>query len=449
MTRRHFIRTATITALGTSSWANRPAAGGQAVTRPARHQAFRLRPDLRDPSAPKGVEIIQLTPEAGMAHSHIYMEAQIFTPDSRKFIFQRSGHAHGSDRKDPQHQFVLCDIEDNFAVHPLTEELGTTGPSVSPDGRYLYYFVDRGKKAGPWALKRVRLDGTDRQTLFETDGPLPGTDLRVVRFYPLSTISSDGKRLAISGSLSHRKGDPPPYGLLIFDLDNPGVRLILQGTTWNNMHPQYCRSADALLKRDILIQENMRAPTGPGGQSIRPPDPLGADIHVIRDDGTDFRDLPWGRDVDELCQGHQCWRGQSDWAITSTVKRSVNQQQLIESKPVPAAGHIGLKAPGGVRNQLSREFPDPHFYHFAVDRAGRRFITDAEPFTPAARIYIARLCEPGQDPLTDFVCLARPRPTPQKTAHMHPFLSPDGRMAFFNSDESGLLQAYAIRGFAG
>ena len=33
-----------------------------------------------------------------------------------------------------------------------------------------------------------------------------------------------------------------------------------------------------------------------------------------------------------------------------------------------------------------------------------------------------------------------------KQAHIHPFLSPDGSMAFFNSDESGILQAYMIRG---
>ena len=63
-----------------------------------------------------------------------------------------------------------------------------------------------------------------------------------------------------------------------------------------------------------------------------------------------------------------------------------------------------------------------------------------------ARIYVARLVAPGRDPAGDWLCLARPRPTATKTSHMHPLLSPDGRMAFFNSDESGRLQAYAIRG---
>jgi hypothetical protein len=31
--------------------------------------------------------------------------------------------------------------------------------------------------------------------------------------------------------------------------------------------------------------------------------------------------------------------------------------------------------------------------------------------------------------------------------HLHPFLSPDGSMAFFNSTESGELQAYMATGF--
>ena len=33
-----------------------------------------------------------------------------------------------------------------------------------------------------------------------------------------------------------------------------------------------------------------------------------------------------------------------------------------------------------------------------------------------------------------------------KEAHIHPFLSPDGKLAFFNSDESGVLQADMVRG---
>ena len=112
--------------------------------------------------------------------------------------------------------------------------------------------------------------------------------------------------------------------------------------------------------------------------------------------------------------------------------------------PAPTSGHRGTQTPGGIRNILSRTFDKPLFHHFAVDIAGQRLITDYGKTADEARIYIARLCEPGRDPLTDFACLARPRSS--TNAHMHPFLSPNGRMAFFNSDESGQLQAYAIRG---
>ena len=45
----------------------------------------------------------------------------------------------------------------------------------------------------------------------------------------------------------------------------------------------------------------------------------GADIHVIRDDGTNFRNMPWGRDGNEFCQGHQCWRGRTTWAIMAST----------------------------------------------------------------------------------------------------------------------------------
>ena len=38
------------------------------------------------------------------------------------------------------------------------------------------------------------------------------------------------------------------------------------------------------------------------------------------------------------------------------------------------------------------------------------------------------------------------RSSGNEEAHIHPFLSPDGKLAFFNSDKSGVLQAYMVRG---
>ena len=49
------------------------------------------RPDLVPSANRKALEIIQLTDEA-LPSSHIYMEAQIFTPDSKRLIIHRSAH---------------------------------------------------------------------------------------------------------------------------------------------------------------------------------------------------------------------------------------------------------------------------------------------------------------------------------------------------------------------
>ena len=47
------------------------------------------RPDLLTKDAPNGVEVFQLTEEA-IPSCHVYMEAQVFTPDSNRFVLHRS-----------------------------------------------------------------------------------------------------------------------------------------------------------------------------------------------------------------------------------------------------------------------------------------------------------------------------------------------------------------------
>ncbi len=408
---------------------------------------MKLRPDLLDERSPEGIEVVQLTTEEDVSGSHIYMEAQIFTPDSKRLVLHRSATPHGSDKDDPEHRYLLCDLESHGELSPLTYETGATGPSISPDGRWLYYFVNETEPGGGrLTLRRVGLDGSDRETICVLDEPLPGTQFRPSRIYPLSTISSDGRRMAISGFLGDGKRIAPSWGLMVFDLTEATVELVIHGPSLCNMHPQYCRSLDAEASRDIMIQENHGNESDPLGRITKLTGGRGADIHLIRDDGSDFRTMPWGRDGNEFCQGHQCWRGRSQWAITSTSTRDVGQAQLIEGRAVRDAGHMGLNTPGAIRNDLTREFPDPQFYHFGTDVEGTRLVSDAGPLDKGGAIYLARLGKPGEEPLCDFRYLISPRSSCSKDAHIHPFLSPDGTTAFFNSDESGLLQAYMIRG---
>lgn len=406
-----------------------------------------MRPDLLDKTSPKAIEIIQLTTDPEISGSHLYMEAQIFSPDSKHFLLHRAATAHGGDRLDPNHQYFRCDIDDNCSLHPLTEEVGAWAPSLTPDGKTVFYFIDETSPGkGRLTLKRVNLDGTGRQTVMVVDSVLPGTHFRPSRLYPLSTISSDGKRLAISCFLADGE-QAPTWGLMVFDLAKATVSLIIHGPSWCNMHPQYTRSQDPAKAHDILIQENHGNEADPFGRIEKLTGGAGADIHLIRDDGSNFRTMPWGRDSIEYCQGHQCWRGQSSHAITSTSTRleTGNEAQLIEGTAIADQGHLGLKTPGAKRNDLTREFPNPHFHHFATDAKGRRLISDAQPFDQGGHIFIADLGVPGVDPLANFTYLCNAHSSCRKEAHVHPFLSPDGTMAFFNSDEAGTLQAYMAR----
>lgn len=405
------------------------------------------RPDLLDDRSPEGIEVVQLTDEPDVPSSHIYMEAQIFAPDSTRFVLHRSCHAHGSDPHDPEHRYLLCDLTSDCALSPLTHETGATGPSISPDGRRLYYFVNETVTGGGrLTLKRVGLDGSGRETLFVLDRALPGTDFHPSRIYPLSTLSSDGRRIAISCFLGDGETEGAPYGLMVFDIEGASVELILQGPSWCNIHPQYCRSTDVEASHDILVQENHGNTHDLRGNVDGLTGGTGADIHVIRDDGANFRNMPWGRDGNERCQGHQCWRGRSEWGITGTVTVDVSEAQLIEGRAAPHTGHVGINTPGGLRNDLSRDFPNPHFYHFGTDIAGTRIVSDASREGGGGAIYLAELGEAGEEPLQNPRYLLSPRTSGQKGVHIHPFLSPDGTMAFFNSDESGMLQAYMIRG---
>ena len=178
------------------------------------------RTDFLSEKSLEGLEVFQLTTEEKVPASHIYMEAQIFSPDSKRLILHRSAHPHGSDPHDPEHQYLICDLEGDGDLVPITEETGATAPSVSPDGSRLYYFVNQTEVGGGrLILKKVEMDGTDREELLVIDHPLPGTTFRPSRPYPLSTISADGKRLAISAFLGDGRTENAPWGLLVFDLE--------------------------------------------------------------------------------------------------------------------------------------------------------------------------------------------------------------------------------------
>jgi hypothetical protein len=414
------------------------------------------------PESPEGLRLVQITTDPRFNNSHIYMESHVFTPDSRRFVYQRFRKFDPDDHNKTAHDTILylCDIEDGFSLRQLTDEKGAKAPSVSPDGKYVYYIVDQTVPGGGKAmLKRVSLDSFKRETLLVIDSPIPGTNYRPSRYYILSTISSDGKRLAISAFLGDGQTEGSPYGLLIFDLVDCSVRLVYEHPEFCNMHPQYCQSKDAQASHDIMIQHNHGSRSDLQGKNMKlVSDDIGGDIHVIRDDGANWRDVPWGRDIDEHVHGHECWRGEGLSVIGGVWLGPMDpvQRPIVEAWPVPtdeSTSHLGKNLPGAHRNLITREIDNPRFNHFAFDPSGTKMVSDYIGYAAAGRrhedcrLYIGTLPQ-GEDSCLKVRYLLRPGCSwSGHLAHPHPFLSPDGQKAFFNSDIDGTLQIWMVDGY--
>ena len=69
---------------------------------------MRIRPDLLDEDSPEGIEVVQLTDEPDIPSSHVYMEAHVFTPDSRRIVLHRAADPHGADNLNPEHRSLLA-----------------------------------------------------------------------------------------------------------------------------------------------------------------------------------------------------------------------------------------------------------------------------------------------------------------------------------------------------
>ncbi len=415
----------------------------------------RERPDLLGERSPEGLRVTQISADAERPHSHIYMEARVFTPDSRRFVFQRFLDPDDVDTRSSRREYLLCDIEDGYSFIQLTDEEGAIGPSVSPDGRFMYYFIDRTRAGGGWwAIKRVDLDSFQRETLARFDGPLPEAGRHLSLLYGTSSISSDGARLCMAGYLGDGRTHNAPWGLVVFDVERADVSLIFEGQSFCNIHHQYSRSKDPEESHDILLQDNHGCDVDELGDIATLAGGKGADVHVIRDDGSDFRCYAFGRDGVETCQGHQAWRGEQMSVVASMAIESEERYPLLEARAVraePGTMHHGRLIPGATRNRISRSMEREDSCHFAFDPSGTRFVSDTFGYRGRHAdcvIYVGVLPdEPDAALRTSYLLHPRSSFGHSQHTHPHPFQSPDGSVVLFNSDESGLPQIYAVEDF--
>ena len=426
----------------------------QAIGKKAERLSAR-RTDLYLPDGPAGFPIIEITARSDIAHGHIYMENHVFTPDSRRFIFQRH-HGYALKKGSRKRDLFICDMDDDYSIRQLTDENVAGLSNVTPDGKYAYYFVCLTDRLG-FSLKRVALETGLRETVMVVDKPLPG--YTAVPVQPIqSAVRLDGLAVTTQCYIGLPWAESGPYALIVLDLTKGEPRIILEGEDYFNQHVQYSRDPEN--PTGILVQHNHGCcvdvdpaetnwPDYDSGKHLHRSDGgYGTDIHVIRDDGTHFRDLPWGRDGHEFCQGHQCWRGTTGTAVSANC--GPNGNHIVEARPMACEynmHHRGRRLPGAEenRNILSRFIENPRFVHFGFDSTGEFFVSDWVDGD-----------WPDIDPLRDKLVLSRvgtergaviqPKDLCRTgtvfadyETHPHPALSPDHKTVIFNAGAPGKL----------
>ena len=405
------------------------------------------------------LRVRQLTPDTA-AHSNIYPETPVFLSDGNRFLITAGGRYH------------LCTLDGSSPPRPLFPDDGIhrTGVVVSPSGKAIYYFELQGEGlAVQSVLCRIDADTLRIERLIatpdKTDGCHPS------HYYSIGTVSSDDKRYATSAFLGDGHTADAPTGLLVYNLENGEVTMPAYDRDFFNAHLQYCKSTEPGFNRDLLIQHNHGGQMAPDGRCTRhlepPPEGLGVDLHVIRDDGTLWRDVPFGRDGRESCIGHQAWRGRGTSVISVMLQADDpsyglephTRQAVLDGEPIATdrtAPHLGALIPGAVRRRLDEGFEDPRFCHFFCSEDTRHFAFDTficeGEGDPKGREGMGQRIYCGYDDGSGKLRIKYLLNTyglflGEGSNHAHPILTPDNTGLLFNSTVTGQSQIYIIEGF--
>ncbi len=347
--------------------------------------------------AETGVRVTQMT-SAPMIHENIYPESPVFTPDSRCFIYSRR------QALDSPREYWIADLTTNY-VRRLTDEDNVKGPVVTPDGQWMYYMVE-GEEI---ELKRLSLESFERETWMTTD--------LIHAAYPLGTIRHDGQAYITSGAV-----DKHVWAVVKFDLAARRAEIIMQTDQICNAHPQYARGPF----NDVLIQENHGCQFDEDGRCIALTSGLGADLHVIADDGSNLRDVALGRSELEKIQGHQCWVGTTERVLSTLVRRDTTAEPFRSDRLV-------VITPG--RDDREVVGRGQAFSHPSVSRNAKWWVSDeggtADLFLGSMETHRYEL----------LVHTGSSFGSPQYT-HPHPAFSPDNLKVLYNSDVTGVPQVH-------
>ena len=175
-------------------------------------------PELLSTVMLPGLEVFQVTTNPAVASNVLYNYREAFDPSSRFALVNRAGKSGSA--------VWLCDLEDNFALEPVTgnKPVGTGhwGIAFSPDGRWIW---SNQLANGRLELRRRALAGGDFATVFTLDLARPEFGGRKIFDARWLSFSHDGQRLLCVVAL---EGVNKYYsmGILTFDLEKMALLLL-------------------------------------------------------------------------------------------------------------------------------------------------------------------------------------------------------------------------------
>ena len=407
-------------------------------------------PEFLDQASPAALEVHQLAPGEETSQV-IYPDFPAFLYDGRRMLLHTASGLQ------------ICHLDDRFRLEPLASRPpGLDGGRLAADGRHVV-FRDPDADEDRFLLHRLDLHtGKVEPGIFCMERTVADTDVPVNQL-KWDAVSHDATRFAGLVYLDYGKRRDGDYGLVTMDSRTDRSWVIFP-QPHSLSHLRYCPAPDPPATHDLMVQMMHGSRVDENGKverSLGPPSDRGVDIHVLRDDGTHWRDMPWGRDGEESCIGHQLWRGPEHAGVTITLQNMDNsygwadgtRQHVVAGWPVaadPSGEHCGRTGREQSRALLSGRLENPRFCHLGTDRTGLRFALDTFPVFDGRRagmlVYIGNAPDLRSPLHFRYLLNSGVTLNPgQGHNHAHPILSPNGQELFFNSDFSGKPAAYIVR----
>jgi hypothetical protein len=360
--------------------------------------------ELREDNA-SGAHVRQLTSAPAITHD-LYHEQPPCSAEGNRLALFRTAFGDPTAPGDLmvyeiEQRRITCLARDIYGIGSGIHALATSSWSG-----HIYAVQQREKDR---VLLHVNLNTLESTELFEWDDTLG--------FGP-KTVSPDGRR-----GLAIGRPSPETLGIFRFELRSGHGDWIHISPHLSNPHLQYRLHAD----QRILIQENRGEVLDEVGNIIRPYDERGVGLYSISSEGDDRRDFPVGPPWTAGTTGHECWIGDSDRVLVTLVAPYNDGERcgnIVEAR-------VDWEKPRVV-------FDSPRIWnHISVSRCGKYFVADIHEEADIP-IIIGSIAS-GK---TRVLCNAQTSAGYPQYTHSHPYLTSDNRHVVFNSDRTGLAQAY-------